>query len=65
MTDFEERGAKYTGPWETRQMGPLTYRVRRRPRREFVALDLALGDLKTALLAPFVPIVEWLAARLR
>lgn len=60
--------AKYTGPWQTveRRVGPLslTYRYRRRPRREFVALNLALDDVRDALLAGFFPLVEWLARRL-
>jgi hypothetical protein len=57
-----------TGPWQTveRHLGPviLTHRYRRRPKREFVALNMALDDLRDALLAPFVPVVEWLARHL-
>ena len=40
-------------------------RWERRRDLPFRQFDAALNDLKTALLAPLVPVVEWIAARLR
>lgn len=37
---------RYTGPWKTEQRGPLMLRYRRRPRREYMQLGIAVRDFQ-------------------